>query len=271
MVNLLEARGVEHSYRDGPRALAGVDLQIRAGELVVVLGPNGSGKSTLLKLLAGLLPVSIGEVRLENRPLSAWSARERAQRIAVVPQFLPALPDFLVSDFVLGGRYAHRERWRAAHARDHACVQAALARCDASEISARSMHEISGGQRQRVLLARALAQEAEILLVDEPTNSLDPEHQVRVFALLAELVSAGKSVLVVTHDLNLASQFATRICLLCEGRVVSDGAVAQVLRREVLEPVYGPHLYYGRFEDEGDAGLPFVLPWLRAQERGTRP
>ena len=262
MVTSLEARALAHTYRDGPRALDGVDFKLSTGELAVVIGPNGSGKSTLLRVLAGLLTCTQGEVRLHDRPIAQWSARERARRIAVVPQFLPALPDLLVSDFVLGGRYAHFQPWRQAAARDHEVVRESLARCDASEIAARSMQEISGGQRQRVLLARALAQEADVLLVDEPTNSLDPEHQVRVFALLAELVRAGRSALVVTHDLNLASQFATRICLLSAGRVASDGPVATVLVRNVLEPVYGEHLYYGRFDDGSGAGQPFVLPWM---------
>ncbi len=262
MVISLEARALAHTYRDGPRALDGVDFAISQGELVVVIGPNGSGKSTLLQLLAGLLPCGEGAVRLEGRPIAQWSARERARQIAVVPQFLPALPDLLVSDFVLGGRYAHFRGWRHALQNDHEVVREALARCDATDIACRSMNEVSGGQRQRVLLARALAQEADVLLVDEPTNSLDPEHQVRVFALLSDLVRAGRSALVVTHDLNLASQFATRICLLASGRVVSDGPVASVLRREVLEPVYGEHLYYGRFDDGRGGGQPFVLPWI---------
>ncbi|HTF91008.1 MAG TPA: ABC transporter ATP-binding protein [Planctomycetota bacterium] len=258
----LEARKLAHTYRDGPRALDGVDFGLSQGELCVVIGPNGSGKSTLLQLLAGLLPVSEGEVRLQGRPIAQWPARERARHIAIVPQFLPALPDLLVSDFVLGGRYAHFQRWRQAVQHDHEVVAESLARCDASDIACRSMQEISGGQRQRVLFARALAQEADVLLVDEPTNSLDPEHQVRVFALLSDLVRGGRSAFVVTHDLNLASQFATRICLLSAGRVVSDGPVASVLRREVLEPVYGEHLYYGRFDDGRGGGLPFVLPWM---------
>ncbi len=263
MVKLLEARGLAHTYRDGPRAVDGIDFALAQHELVVVIGPNGSGKSTLLKLLAGLIQVSKGAVDLQARPLAQWSERERARQIAVVPQFLPALPDLLVSDFVLGGRYAHLKRWHQASQHDHAVVRDALARCDASDVACRSMHEISGGQRQRVLFARALAQEADVLLVDEPTNSLDPEHQVRVFALIAELVRGGRAAFVVTHDLNLASQFATRICLLSAGRVVADGPVASVLRREVLEPVYGEHLYYGRFEDGRGGGAPFVLPWLQ--------
>jgi iron complex transport system ATP-binding protein len=262
MVNVLEARAIAHTYRDGPRALDGVDFALSAGELVVVIGPNGSGKSTLLSVLAGLLAPSAGEVFLHGRALKQWPQRERARHVAVVPQFLPALPDLAVADFVLGGRYAHFERWKHAAKRDHEAVRAALARCDAEDVAGRSMNEISGGQRQRVLLARALAQEAQVLLVDEPTNSLDPEHQVRVFALLSELVRAGQSAFVVTHDLNLASQFATRIALLSAGRVVSDGPVASVLRREVLEPVYGEHLYYGRFDDGRGGGGPFVLPWL---------
>lgn len=260
---LLEARAVAHTYRDGPRAVDGVDFRLRERELVVVLGPNGSGKSTLLKLLGGLIPCREGEVLLREKPIGAWRFRERARHVAVVPQFLPALPDLLVADFVLGGRYAHRHGWNQSGAHDRQVVSHALERCDAADVACRSMQEISGGQRQRVLLARALAQEADVLLVDEPTNSLDPEHQVRVFALLAELVAAGRAACVVTHDLNLASQFATRIGLMAAGRMVLDAPPEAVLRREVLQPVYGEHLYYGRFDDGRGGGAPFVLPWLQ--------
>ncbi len=270
MVTWLSARGLAHTYRDGPRALDGVDFSLSQGELVVVIGPNGSGKSTLMKLVAGLIPIQSGSVQLLDRPLAQWSDRERARRMAVVPQFLPALPDLRVSDFVLGGRYAHLSGWRQATHQDHRVVSQSLERCDALDIAARSMNEISGGQRQRVLFARALAEEADLLLVDEPTNSLDPEHQVRVFALIAELVRAGRAAMVITHDLNLASQFATRICLLSKGRVAADGPVGHVLRRELLEPVYGEHLYYGSFDDGRGGGAPFVLPWLDPKRPTSR-
>lgn len=263
---LVEAAGLEHVYPGPQRALAGVDLALSAGELLAVIGPNGSGKSTLVRCLAGLLAPTRGAVALGGATLASLRPRERALRVAVVPQFLPALPDLTVEAFALGGRYAWLDRWRGPRASDVEAVRGALEDCDAADLGGRLMGELSGGQRQRVLIARAIAQEAGALLVDEPTSSLDPEHQVRIFALLERLVRAGRGVLVVTHDLNLASQFAQRIALLGGGRVAASGTVEDVLRREVLEPVYGPHLHYGR----GPGARPFVLPWLERDSGAAR-
>jgi iron complex transport system ATP-binding protein len=265
-LSALSAGGIAYEYPGHPaplRALDGLDVDLCAGELAVVIGPNGSGKSTLVKVLAGLLVPSRGEVKIDGRPLAALAPRERARRIAVVPQFLPALPDVLVADFVLSGRYARLSRWRTASIEDRRAADGALAACDAADLADRSMTELSGGQRQRILIARAVAQEAAVLLVDEPTNALDPEHQVRTFDLLAQLSTHERAVLVVTHDMNLAGQYATRLVLLDEGRVVADGPPERVLVRAVLEPVYGAHLYYGVWP-EGPDGTgrrgPFVLP-----------
>jgi iron complex transport system ATP-binding protein len=268
---ILEARGLVFDYPGPLRALAGVDLAIGPGELVAVIGPNGSGKTTLVKALAGLVAPSAGEVLLEGRPVSAHSARERARRIAVVPQFLPALYEVRVDEFVLSGRYARTGTWRRVDAADRAIARRALEECDAGDLAARTMAAISGGQRQRVLVARALAQEAVALLIDEPTSGLDPEHQIRVLDLIASLRGsrpgspsrADRAALFVTHDLNLASQYATRLVLLDGGRVVAEGDARAVLRRDVLEPVYGGHLTYGEWPaGPGDRGAarPFVLP-----------
>ncbi len=262
----LEARGVVFDYPGPLRALDGVELALPGGQVLVVIGPNGSGKSTLLRCLAGLLAPVSGTVLLDGRPLSGFPARERARSIAVVPQYLPALPQLAVESFVLGGRYAHLARWRGPQRHDLEAVRSALEDCDAGDLSLRLLDELSGGQRQRVLIARALAQEARVVLVDEPTSSLDPEHQVRVFALLARLARAGRAILVSTHDLNLAGQFADRMVLLDRGRPVASGDVESVLRREVLEPVYGPHLYYGRLADRAGAERLFVVPWHRPEE-----
>ena len=139
----------------------------------------------------------------------------------------------------------------------------------------RPLSELSGGQLQRVLIARALAQQADVLLVDEPTSSLDPEHQIGVFELVARLTREGRAAVVVTHELNLASQFATRLLLINEGRAVAEGTVDEVLRKEVLEPVYGRHLAYGTLpvrtgpragESHADEQRPFVVPWLRPDQ-----
>jgi iron complex transport system ATP-binding protein len=278
-MSLLEARGVVFDY-DGPlRALDGVDVALAAGELVAVIGPNGSGKSTLVKVLGGLLPPTSGEVRFEGRLQVGLRPRERARGVAVVPQFLPALPEVRVEDFVLSGRYAHIPRFASATAADRDAVRRALDECDAAELADRAMAELSGGQRQRVLVARALAQEAPVLLIDEPTAGLDPEHQIRILELIASLrglrglrdggsasgATGGRAALFVTHDLNLASQYASRVVLLDGGRVAASGPVEAVLRREVLEPVYGEHLHYGTWPSGAGAGRPFVLP--RRSER----
>jgi iron complex transport system ATP-binding protein len=264
---LLEARGVSFEYPDGAgggiRALRDVDLALEPGELAVAIGPNGSGKSTLTKVLAGLLAPSQGSVLLRGRPLADFSPRERAREIAVVPQFLPELPEVRVEEFVLGGRYARLDRWQRIRAEDRRIVAAALSECDASDLAQRAMTELSGGQRQRALIARALAQEPRVLLVDEPTNALDPDHQIRTFDLVARLRSFDRSALVVTHDLSLASQYATRLLLLERGEIAAQGDVESVLRKEVLEPVYGANLYFGRWPSDGsraDSGRPFVLP-----------
>ena len=261
----LAAHEVVFTWPDGPRAVDGVSLAIERGELVAVLGPNGAGKSTLLKLAAGLVEPDAGRVELDGRPLGGLSKRERARRVAVVPQALRALPDVTVATFVASGRYAYLDAWRRPSASDRGAVRRALERADVEDLGERLLTQLSGGQRQRVLVARALAQEADTLLVDEPTSSLDPEHQIAVFELLAELTCSGASVLTVTHDLNLASQFATTVALMDAGRIVARGGPEEVLRREVLEPVYGPHLRYGRWPaPRGDGERPFVVPWLRA-------
>ncbi|MEM7308123.1 MAG: ABC transporter ATP-binding protein [Planctomycetota bacterium] len=263
---LVQARALSFAYPDGTTAVGGVDLGVAAGELVVLLGPNGSGKSTLLKLLGGLLAPDHGGVSLDGRPLSSFRPRERARRVAVVPQDVPPVREIRADAFVAGGRYAHLGFLRDLSARDHEAVRSALQDADAGTLGERLLAELSGGQRQRVLLARALAQEADLLLFDEPTASLDPDHQVRAFARIAGLVERGRGAVVATHDLTLASQFATRVALLVAGRIAAAGAPAAVLRREVLEPVYGPHLWYGAAE-EGD-GRPIVVPWHRPEGPG---
>ncbi|MBM3988778.1 MAG: ABC transporter ATP-binding protein [Planctomycetes bacterium] len=263
MVNQLVARDVCFGYPFGPRVLHGVSLELVRGELVSLVGPNGSGKSTLLRCMAGLAELEAGEILLDDKPLRSGSARERALQVAVVPQFLPSLFDVRVEDFVLGGRYARIDRWVGPKAGDREAIESSLVACDALECRGRAMSELSGGQRQRVVVARAIAQEAAVLLVDEPTTSLDPDHQVTIFELLARLASEGRIVLVVTHELNLAAQFSTALAVLHEGRLVARGSVDALMRGEVLTPVYGERLHFGRTDD----GCPFVVPRARLARR----
>lgn len=266
MTELVKGLQLSYSYDQGLRVLSGVDIQVNTGELLAVLGPNGAGKSTLLKLLAGLLHTDEGTILVEGSPIKDWKSNERAQRIAVVPQSLGALPEVTVEVFVGYGRYAHSSFLRRPSQDDRQAIEHALEATDMASFGARPLAELSGGQRQRALIARALAQEARLLLVDEPTSALDPEHQVQIFELLARLCRTGRGVVVVTHELNLASQFASRAILLDGGRVAAEGDLEEILRPEVLEPVYGQHLRYGRMSAPWTGGeRPFVLPWLKPE------
>lgn len=271
MVSGLAARAVEFAYPLGGPVLAGVDVELAPGELVFLVGPNGSGKSTLLKVLAGLAAPTRGAVTLEGAALSGLAARERARRIALVPQALRALPDASVADFVLAGRYAHHTRLEnvlgTRSAVDAATVERALREADALELAARALGELSLGQFQRVLVARALAQEAPYLLLDEPTAALDPDHQVKLLLLIERLVAAGRAALVVTHELALASRFASRVLVLAAGRVVATGSPLDVFRREVLAPVFGPHLLVTPASDGSARTL--VVPWPGGGEPGA--
>ncbi|MBK7641976.1 MAG: ABC transporter ATP-binding protein [Planctomycetes bacterium] len=260
----LSARELAFEYPGPIRAVDGLSLAVDGAELVCLIGPNGCGKSTLLRLCAGLLAPLSGRVELDGADVWGLTPRERARRVALVPQYLPALPEVRVEDFVLSGRYAHLARWNRVAAHDQELVREALESCDAAEFAQRGLGELSGGQRQRVLIARALVQQAPLVLIDEPTSALDPEHQIRVFELLELSRARGNTVVVATHDLNLAGQFATRLVLLRQGRVVADGDAAAVLSPRTLTPVYGEHLAFGERALAGGGTRPFVMPWRNA-------
>ncbi len=262
MVVQIECRGLGHTYPGGVRALSDLDFSIAPGELVCILGPNGAGKSTLLKAVAGLLPTTSGSISWRGESTRNWSPKDRARRLAFVPQSLSVLPEVTVRTFIAQGRYAHQTLFTRATAADREAVDQALAQADLMDLAERALPDLSGGQRQRCLVARALAQQSELLLIDEPTNALDPEHQIAIFQLIERLAREERAVAVVTHDLNLASQFASRILLLDAGRKVADGSVPEVLERSVLEPVYGPGLLYSSWSiEEGGREWPIVLPW----------
>jgi len=254
----LVARDVGYTYAASGRALDSVNLAVGEGELLAVVGPNGSGKSTLLRCLAGLELPTDGRVELDGVEVGRLRALERARRIAFVPQFLPAVPAVAVEDFVMGGRYAHVDRWRGPTRADFDAVEQALELCDAEVFRGRALAELSGGQRQRVMIARAAAQSASLVVVDEPTASLDPAHQVSVFRLLEDFARSGRTVVVSTHELGLSSRAAQLVCVLERGRVRALGAPGEVMREDVLRSVYGEDLHIQRLDD----GV-LVAPWPR--------
>jgi iron complex transport system ATP-binding protein len=225
-----------------------------------VLGPNGSGKSTLLRLLLGVLAPAAGTVEFGGRPLASWGREALARAVGVVPQGEESVFPTTVRELVGMGRYPHLGPWRREGTEDRRAVEEAMRRADVAHLAARAVGTLSGGERQRARVARALAQAAPTLALDEPTASLDVAHEMAIFELLRGLAESGKTVLLVTHNLNLAARYADRLVLLEGGRVAAEGAPAEVLTRATVERVYGwpvevvPHPGPGP-----DAGAPQVV------------
>jgi iron complex transport system ATP-binding protein len=241
---LVEADGVTFGYRgaDGRHrgVLDGLALSMAAGELLALVGPNGSGKTTLIRILSGTLTPESGSVSFDGKPLADWRRVELARRVAVLPQHLELPAGFRVAELVAMGRTPHASRLFGSTADDEAAVQRALTDADALPLAGRPGHELSGGERQRVLVAMALAQEPELLLLDEPTLHLDLSHQVALLQAIRRLrVRRGLTVLAVLHDLNLAAAFAPRVAVLDAGRIVADGPPQRVLTPELARRVFG--------------------------------
>lgn len=220
-----------------------LNFSLRRGELLAIIGPNAAGKSTLLKLLAGILPPEAGAVLLDHQPVASLALRERARRIAVVQQESPLFFPLRVLPFVLQGRHAHMGALGFESESDLAIARRALATTRTSHLADRLLQELSGGERQRVILARALAQQSELLLLDEPTLHLDIGYQVELLRLVQSLARRERyGVALVSHELNLAAEFADTILLLHEGRALRYGAPADVFDRELLEQVFQTEL-----------------------------
>jgi iron complex transport system ATP-binding protein len=254
--------GLTYRYPESTHpAVLDLSLEVPSGATTAVLGPNGSGKSTLLRLLLGILPPSAGTVEFDGRRVADWGRDALAKAVGVVPQGEETVFPISVREMVAMGRYPHLGAWRREGDADRRAVEEAMRRCDVWDLAARPVPTLSGGERQRGRVARALAQEAPTLALDEPTQALDIAHEMSIFELLRDLGHAGKTVLLVTHNLNLAARYADRLVLLHRGRVAAEGTPAQVLTRETVERVYGwpveivPHPGPGP-----DAGAPQVVP-----------
>lgn len=237
---MLEAREISVDY--GLReVLKGVSVRAVPGELTAIVGPNGAGKSTFMRVLNGALNPSRGEVLLDGKPLRALARRAVSRRIAVVAQEADLRFPVTVMEFVLGGRYAWAGTgaWGWETERDVEVAQEVLRETELEEFGARLMSELSGGERQRAVLARALATEASTLLLDEPTANLDLAHQAAMLSLVrARVDERGAAVVVVTHDLNLAAEFADRVLLLKVGRTLAFGSPREVFTPEYMRQVF---------------------------------
>lgn len=236
---MLAADCVSYAF-DGQREfLVDVSLTARTGECWGIVGPNGAGKSTLLRLLGGLGQPARGSVRLNSTSLSELGALERAKRIAYMPQRVPAAPGLTAGEVVLLGRYPHRGLGLFESARDVSIARDAMVLTETIQFVDRSIGSLSGGEAQRVHLAAAMAQEPQVLLLDEPTTALDWRHQLTIFEILRRLADERRvAVVVVTHDLNLAGRYCDSILLMNQGRSVCSGAADEVLRPDVLSTVF---------------------------------
>jgi len=253
----LEASSVRFGYR-GRAVFDGLSLSIAHGEMTALIGPNGSGKTTLLKLLSGVLRPAAGEVRVEGRPLARLSSGARARLIGVVPQETSLVFDFTVMETVLMGRTAYLGLLGVEGREDLAAASAAMRRTGTLPFAGRLLSQLSGGERQLVLIARALAQQPRILLLDEPTVFLDIRHRLEIHDLLSRLnAEEGLTILTASHDINLAARYCRRIVLLKEGRVRADGPPADVFRADVLSEIYDTPL---RVVSDPDCGVPYALP-----------
>jgi len=239
--SVLQAADVSFSYeRGGRRVVDGVTLSVPRGTIVGLLGPNGSGKTTLLRLLSGTVTPARGAITIDGVAIDTLSRREMARRIAVVPQETHSTFDFSVLEIVLMGRYPHLGAFELEGADDVARAREALAATGTASLESRRFATLSGGEKQRVVIASALAQSSQILLLDEPTASLDLGFQFEIAALLARLNrDRGVTMIVSTHDLNLAATLCSELVLLKAGRVVSHGPTARVLNAESVRLLYG--------------------------------
>lgn len=256
---LLDIVGLTVRY--GTRiGIQSVSLTIRPGELVALVGPNGAGKTTFVRAVLGLIPPAEGQIHVQGTSVSALSFRERARRMAWLPQEEQPQENVAILDYVLFGRYAHVPPFYSENSDDYARAEEALRSVNLWDRRTSGIWEISGGERQRVLLARALTQDAPILLLDEPTSHLDIAHQLELLDRLQRWRrGAERCVVAAMHDLNLATRYADRVVVFSRGRVVEDGRPEQVLSTALLRSVWGIDAEIRR---DARTGLPYILPTL---------
>lgn len=265
-MTVLAVEEVHFSYRGAP-VLRGLCLKARTGELVGIVGPNGSGKTTLLRLISGVVRPSSGGISVDGTDLAALKPSQRARLVAVVPQAPRLPPEFTALELVLLGRNPHLGLLQWEGRRDLEAALAAMEMTGILHLAKRPLGTLSGGERQRALVAMALAQEAPMLLLDEPTSSLDLAHQASIMDLVSAVQrERGGIALVAMHDLTLAAQYCQRLVMLAEGRAYADGPPQAVLTPENISRVYGAEVLVLAHPS---SGTPVVLP--QPNGRGSPP
>ncbi|WP_200919274.1 ABC transporter ATP-binding protein [Curtobacterium sp. Leaf261] len=252
----LSARGLRLAYDDRV-VIDDLDVDVPDGGLTVIVGPNASGKSTLLKALARTLTPTAGTVFLDGHPIRSYRPKAVARRVGMLPQNPIAPEGITVRDLVSRGRFPHQDLWHPSSGDDRRAVQDALRQTNTLDLADRSVDELSGGQRQRVWIAMVLAQDTDVVLLDEPTTFLDIAHQYDVLDLAAALHAAGRTVVAVLHDLNQAARYATNVIAMEQGRIVAEGPASLVVTAELVERVFGlPCVVI----PDPETGTPLVVP-----------
>lgn len=258
-IRAVSVRYASHAGKtlQAPRALDEVSFDVRPGLITALVGPNGSGKSSLVRGLLRRVPFETGSITLDGTNVLAWDTLTLARRIAVVPQREESILPLEVREFVALGRFPHRGAFASLSPTDHTVIERSMQRAGVVDYADRRTDTLSGGEWQRARIARALAQDAAVLVLDEPTTFLDVAHEMAVFELLDTLAHEGRTVLLVSHQLNLVARFAGMMVLLDHGRVAASGSVDEVMRGDVLEGVYRWPLVVTR---DPAVGAPALLP-----------
>ncbi|MFI2273451.1 MULTISPECIES: ABC transporter ATP-binding protein [Catenuloplanes] len=259
MVSRLRAEGLTLAY-DARTVATDLSVDIPDNSFTVIVGPNACGKSTLLRALSRMLKPKTGTVLLDGKGIGAYPAKEVARRLGLLPQTSIAPDGITVADLVGRGRFPHQRLLRQWSREDERVVAEAMAATGVSELSGRVVDELSGGQRQRVWLAMALAQQTDILLLDEPTTFLDITHQIEVLDLCADLQETGRTLVAVLHDLNQACRYATHLIAMRDGAIVAQGAPADIITAELVQTVFDLQC---RVVPDPESGTPLVVPAAR--------
>jgi iron complex transport system ATP-binding protein len=264
---MLQLRDIHFTYPNQRphETISGVTLDVRAGEMVALLGPNGSGKSTLLSIAIGALKPDSGDVLFDDEPIARFSRREIAQRMAIVAEQGAIRFPMTALEYVLAGRYAYATALGFDSPRDIEIAMQSLVAADAAQFARRRFNQLSSGERQRVALARSLAQQPRLLLLDEPTANADIAHQLSLLDLVHGLTrERGMGALIVTHEINLAAEFADRIALVKDGRLAACGATREVMTAETLSELFETPLFVDRHPLSGSP----VVWWMRTGVEG---
>ena len=254
---------------EGSTLLDGVNLNADRGQLVGLIGPNGAGKSTLLRTISGILRYRRGAVLLEGEDLRSLSPKDVAATLALVPQIAPYTYGFTSLELVLMGRYPHLGRFQIEGREDDRIARDAMRLTETEQFADRTLDTLSGGERQRVFVARALAQQPRILLMDEPTANLDVLHQLKVLDLVRRLVADGLTAVAAIHDLNMAARYCDKLVMLNKGHVLAEGSPDEVLTPETIESVFGVHSAVYRDPITGALAISLIGPVDEHSQNGT--